>query len=144
MFDQFKNLKDLAGLMGNREELQQKMQQMQEELAQTQVEAEAGGGAVRVTANGKLQVEQVRIDPAMLSAIAGEGQEADREMVEELIASATNAALTKAQETIQSQMSQLAGGIDFSSIQQMLGGGPGPAGPTDEHEQPSGRGGESS
>jgi len=123
MFDQMKNLKDLAGMFGNREEIQQKVQQLQEELARKTVEADAGGGAVRVTCNGKLEVQQVRIEPSMLGALTGEGQDADREMVEELIASATNAAIAKAQQMAQDEMAELASGMNIPGLDKLMGGG---------------------
>jgi DNA-binding YbaB/EbfC family protein len=125
MFDQMKNLKDLASMFGNREEIQQKMEQMQQTLQEKTVEADAGGGAVRVTVNGKMEVQQVQIDPSMLSGLIGEGDQTDREMVEELIASATNAALSKAQQMAQDEMAQLAQGMNIPGLDQLMGGGSG-------------------
>jgi DNA-binding YbaB/EbfC family protein len=125
MFDQMKNLKDLAGLFGNREQLQQQMEQMQQELERKTVEADAGGGAVRVTCNGKLAVQNVQIDRAMLTALVGEGEDGDKEMVEELITAATNAALQKAQEMAQQEMANLAGSMNIPGLDQLMGGGSG-------------------
>ena len=125
MFNQFSNLKDLAGMFGNREEIQQKVQQLQDELGRKTVEAEAGGGAVRVTATGKFEIREVHIDPSMLSTLVGEGDQTDREMVEELIASATNAALTKAQQLVQDEISGLAGDMNIPGLDKLMGGGSG-------------------
>ena len=123
MFDQMKNMKQLAGLMGNMGQLKEKFEQVQAELAKKHVEADAGAGAVRVTANGKLEIIRVEVDPAMVASLAGEGAEADREMIEELIASATNAALKKAQELVKEEMSKAAGGMNLPGMDQLLGGG---------------------
>src|SRR5699024_11434302 len=101
---------DNKGNVGN---MRQQFDHAQAELAKKTVEADAGAGAITVTANGKLQITRVQIDPAMTSSLAGEGDKADRELIEELIASATNAALGKAQAMIQEEMGNLTGGIEF-------------------------------
>lgn len=111
MFDQLKNMKDLAGLMGNLGGLKEKMEQAQAELATKTVQAESGAGAVRVTMNGKFEVVDVTIDPVMITTLAGTGTYADREMVEQLIASAMNAAVGKVQELLQETIGEATGGL---------------------------------
>lgn len=123
MFDQMKNLKQLAGLMGNMGDLKEKFEQVQAELAKKTVQADAGAGAVRVTANGKLEIVRVEVDPAMVASLAGEGAEADKEMIEELLTSATNAALKKAQQLVKEEMGKAAGGLNLPGMDQLLGGG---------------------
>jgi len=118
MFDKFKNL---ASMMGQAGELRERMEQMQAELAKKTVEADAGAGAVRVVINGKFEVLAVRMDPAMIASLSIDDADADRQMVEELVAAAMNAALVKAQEMIQTEMSQLTGGLDLSGLDKMLG-----------------------
>ena len=121
MFDQLKNLKSIAGLMGNADELKAKFEKMQAELARIEVDADAGAGAVRVVVNGKMQVLRVQLDPAMISALAGDGAEADKEMIEELIVSATNAAMEKAQQAVKQQMAELTGGLNLPGLDGLLG-----------------------
>lgn len=119
MFDQLKNLKALSGLMGNLPQLKEKMAQAQAELARKTVEADAGAGAITVTVNGKLEVTNVRLDPAMIATLAGEGSDADREMVEELIRSATNDAMRRAQELVREEMSRAADGLNLSGLEDL-------------------------
>ncbi len=121
MFDQFKNLKNLAGLMGNAGEIRQRIEQMQEELARRHVEADAGAGAVRVVVNGRMEVISVHLDRPMIVALAGEGSDADQQMVEELIVSATNAALAKARELVQEEMARAAGGLNLPGLDKLMG-----------------------
>ena len=116
MFDQIKNMKQLAGLMGNLGDLREKMEQMQAELGEKTVEAEAGAGAVRVTMNGRFEVVSVTIDPAMVSVLAGVGTDADRAMVEELIASAMNAAVLKVQELLKDSLGEATGGLGLPGM----------------------------
>ncbi len=118
----FDNLKNMASLMGQAGELRQRMEQIQQDLANKTVEADAGAGAVRVVMNGRFEVLAVRLDPAMLTTLAGEGADADHRMIEELITAAVNAAHAKAQQMIKQEMAQLTGGMDLGGLEQMLGG----------------------
>ena len=116
MFDQLKNMKNLAGLMGNLGEIKDKIEQVQGELAGKTAEGEAGAGAVRVTMNGKFEVIHVQVDPAMVATLAGVGTDADRAMVEELIASAMNAAALQVQELIKQTVSDAAAEMGLPGI----------------------------
>lgn len=118
MLDNFKNL---ASLMGQANELKEKFEHLQAELAQMTVEADAGAGAVRVVANGKLEIVSVRFDASLLATLAGEGQEADQQMIEELIAAATNAALARAKELVQQQTSKITGGLNIPGLEKLMG-----------------------
>ncbi len=122
MLDQMKNLKQLAGMLGNAGQMKERFEQLNAELEKMSIEADAGAGAVRVTVNGKMRVQRVQLDPAMVAALAGEGADADREMVEELIASAVNAAQDKAQEAVREQVGQLTGGMNLPGMEGLLGG----------------------
>ncbi|MBI1335340.1 MAG: YbaB/EbfC family nucleoid-associated protein [Phycisphaera sp.] len=114
MFDQLKNL---ASLMGNAKEVRRRMEAMQAELGRQTVEADAGAGAVRVTANGKLEIVGVRFDPVMIATLVeGTDREADRQMIEDLVTAATNAALAKARELVQQEMAKITGGLDLSGF----------------------------
>lgn len=116
MFDQLKNMKDLASLMGNLGGLKEKMEQAQAELATKTVEGESGAGAVRVTMNGKFEVVDIAVDPVMISTLAGVGSDADRQMVEELIASAMNAAVIKVQELLKDTLGEATGGLNLPGL----------------------------
>lgn len=113
MFDQMKQMKQLMGMLGNLGDMKEKAEQIQQELARRTVEAEAGAGAVRVVMSGTFAVREVRIDPTMVSVLAGEGTDEDRQMIEELLVAAYNAALEKAQALAREQMSQLTGGLNL-------------------------------
>jgi DNA-binding YbaB/EbfC family protein len=97
------------------------MEKLQAELDRLTAEAEAGAGAVRVVVNGKLQVLSVSLDPAMISVLAGQGADADRAMIEELIVSATNEALNRAKELVQQEMMKLTGGMNLPGLEGILG-----------------------
>ena len=119
MFDQMRNLKQIMGMLGNPQELQQKFQRIQDELARKTVEAEAGAGAVRVTVNGRMQVQDVQLDPTMIAALAGDGEQLDQEMIEQLVVSAVNAGLEKAQQLVREEFG--AAGLNLPGMQNMLG-----------------------
>ena len=116
MFDQLKNLKDLAGMMGNLGEMKAKFEQAQATLAEKTAEGEAGAGAVRVVMNGKFEVLSVVIDPTMVGALAGSGGDADREMVQELLAAGFNSAAEKVQELLKDSLGDVAGGLNLPGM----------------------------
>lgn len=93
MFDMLKNL-------GKIRELQQKMQQMQEELARKQVSADAGGGIVTATVNGRMELVKLHIDKSKFDIN-------DTEMLEDLTVAAVSAAQTKAAEMMKDEMSKM-------------------------------------
>ncbi len=117
----FDKLKDMASLMGQAREMKAKMAQLQAELAEKTVEADAGAGAVHVTVNGKLEVVRITLDPPLLAALAGTGADTDQAMVEELMVAAVNAALVKAQELVRTETSR-ALGLNLPGMDQLLGG----------------------
>ena len=83
--------------------MMQKAQKMQEELAATEVEGQAGAGLVKVTMTGKHDVKRVSIDPSLLAD--------DRDMLEDLVAAAFNAAVRKAEDTSNEKMGKLTAGM---------------------------------
>ncbi len=93
----------LNNLMQQFSKMQQELERIQHELSQLTVEGSAGGGMVKVIANGKQEIISVKIDPEIIRE--------DLEMVEEMIVAATNQALTRAQELNQEKMANLSGGL---------------------------------
>jgi len=122
MFDQLKNLKGLASMLGNPSGMREKLEQIQRELEKMTAEGDAGAGAVRVTVNGKLRVVSMQLEPALIATLAGEGADADREMIEDLILAATNDALQQAQQMAAGQLGKLTGELDLPALDGLLGG----------------------
>ena len=105
----FDNLKNLAGMVGQAKQLSAKLEELQAELARKTVEADSGAGAVRVVMNGRFEVLSIKLDRPLLAVLAGSGPEADQQMIEELIAAAFNAAMTRAQDLAQQEMVKMTG-----------------------------------
>ncbi|MEZ0395350.1 MAG: YbaB/EbfC family nucleoid-associated protein [Anaerolineales bacterium] len=95
-----------GGMLQQLQRLQQQIAEAQERLAQETVTATAGGGAVTVTMTGDQKCRSVSIDPAVL-------QDADAEMLQDLLLTAVNLALEKSRELQQQVMGPLAGGLPF-------------------------------
>jgi hypothetical protein len=93
----------LAGLMQQAQKMQDNMKRMQEELAQMEVEGQAGAGMVKVTMTCKKQVRRVAIDPSLVGD--------DKDMLEDLVAAAVNDAVRRADETEQQKMASLTAGM---------------------------------
>jgi DNA-binding YbaB/EbfC family protein len=105
MFDALKNLGGLGNLgelMRKAGEVKARMAQMQEELAKKVVSADAGGGMVEATVNGRLELIRIKIDKARVDL-------SDTEMLEDLVVAAVHAAQTKALEMSQAEMQKMAG-----------------------------------
>ncbi|HEX7157300.1 MAG TPA: YbaB/EbfC family nucleoid-associated protein [Burkholderiaceae bacterium] len=93
----------LAGLMQQAQKMQENMKRLQDELAQVEVEGQAGAGLVKVVLTCKYQTRRVSIDPSLL----GE----DKDMLEDLVAAAFNDAVRRAEEASQQKMSALTAGL---------------------------------
>ena len=77
---------EIANLMQQAQKMQEQLKRTQEEIAQLEVEGQAGGGMVRVTKTGAHAVRRVRIEPSLAGG--------DLEMLEDLVAAACNDALS--------------------------------------------------
>ena len=92
----------------------QLQEEVQRKLEQTVVEGSSGGGAVTATMNGKKQLLKLHIDSAAVSSLSG--NQADLEMLEDLIVSAVNEAGRKADEAIQSNVQGMLGGLKLPEL----------------------------
>ena len=92
----------MDGLMKQAQEMQSKFQEMQDKMAQTEVQGEAGAGLVTVIMTGRHDVKRVTIDPSVL--------EEEKSLLEDLLAAAVNDAVRKLEPEQQASMSALTGG----------------------------------
>ena len=97
-------MKDLMKMMKQVQDIQGRMQQMQDELAALQVEGQSGGGLVKVTLNGKMEARGVKIDPSLMKP-------GDVEMLEDLLLAAFQDAKAKAEQALQDKMREVTGGL---------------------------------
>ena len=93
----------LGNILKQAQKMQEELQKTQERLAREEVVGESGGGLVKVTMNGRHEVARVVIDPSLL--------EDDKDMLEDLVAAAFNAAGKKVGERMQESMSGLTSGL---------------------------------
>ena len=99
-------MKNLAGLMKQAQQMQSKMQEMQDALQKVEMTGEAGAGLVRVTLNGKGELRGVHIDPKVADP-------ADTEMLQDLIVAAHRAAKEKIDTAAQAEMQKVTGGLQL-------------------------------
>jgi DNA-binding YbaB/EbfC family protein len=102
---------DLSNLQNMLSQATAMREQMDQKLAATVVEADAGGGAVSVRMNGKKELLKLTIAPSAASAAAG-----DITMLEDLIVAAVNAAARKADDAMQSSAAGMLGGLGLSGL----------------------------
>ncbi|MBL1217928.1 MAG: YbaB/EbfC family nucleoid-associated protein [Planctomycetes bacterium] len=106
VFDQFKNLSELAGLMKNAGRIREQFEELRKEVAAMQFEAETGGGAVKAVASGDLRLRSLTIDPAMMTGLVDPTLEEDRQLAQDLIVGAVNAVMEKARQATAKQMAE--------------------------------------
>ena len=99
----------LGNMMKQFQQMQAKMEEIQAELEQTEIEGTAGGGMVKAVVNGKLDVTGIVIDPEVVDPD-------DVEMLQDLILAAISQAKEKAQQLQQEKMSALTGGLNIPGM----------------------------
>ena len=97
---------DFLGLMKQAAELKSKMEAMQAELDQMEIEGTSGGGLVTVKLSGKGEVKGIKIDDTLM-------QPSEKEILEDLIVAAHADARRKAEALLQDKMKQLTGGMSL-------------------------------
>ncbi|MEJ2237212.1 MAG: YbaB/EbfC family nucleoid-associated protein [Gemmatimonadales bacterium] len=95
---------DLSQLLQLGQQMQGKLTQMQTELAQHTITGSAGGGMVKVTADGKGAIRSIQIDPSVAS-------DGDVEMLEDLVLAAVSEAQRKAGELYRQELTKVTGGL---------------------------------
>ncbi|MBI5018523.1 MAG: YbaB/EbfC family nucleoid-associated protein [Deltaproteobacteria bacterium] len=99
--------KGFGNMLRQAQEMQKKMAQIQAELGTRIIEASAGGGMVRVVANGKQEILSITIDPEVVNRD-------DVEMLQDLVLAAVNEAVKKSQELVTGEMGKVAGGLGLN------------------------------
>lgn len=95
----------LGNIMQQAQKMQADLKKAQEQLAHEEVTAESGGGLVKVVMNGKHEVRSISIDDSLLGD--------DKDMLEDLVAAAINAAVGKVASKTQESMAGVTGGLSL-------------------------------
>ncbi|MDA3896184.1 MAG: YbaB/EbfC family nucleoid-associated protein [Desulfobacteraceae bacterium] len=102
-------MKNMKNMMKQAQQLQTKMTKMQEEMAEKTIETSAGGGMVKVVANGKQEVVSIHIEKEVVDP-------EDVDMLQDLILAAINEALVQSQKMVSDEMSKLTGGMNIPGL----------------------------
>jgi len=102
-------VQNFGNIMKQAKKMQERMMELQEELAAKTVEATAGGGMVSVTVNGKFEVLSLKIEREVVNP-------EDVEMLQDLIVAALNEGIRKAQEMAASEMAKVTGGMQIPGL----------------------------
>lgn len=96
-------MKGMGDIMQQAQQMQERMQKMQEELARAEVVGQSGAGLVSVTMTGRHDVKNVSIDASLLQE--------DKEMLEDLLAAAVNDAVRRVESNSRDKMSEMTSGM---------------------------------
>jgi DNA-binding YbaB/EbfC family protein len=99
-------MKNLANMMKQAQEMQGRMQEMQERLALAEVQGASGAGMVQVTMNGKGEVKRLKIDKALADP-------AEIEVLEDLVVAALADAKAKSEAMVSEEMGKVTGGLNL-------------------------------
>ncbi len=95
----------MGSMMKQAQKMQEDMQKAQEEIANMEVEGQAGGGMVKVVMNGRHELRKVELDDSLMSD--------DKEMIEDLLAAAVNDAVRRIEQQSSEKMSGVTAGINL-------------------------------
>jgi len=95
----------MGNLMKQAQKMQEDMQKAQEEVANLEVEGQAGGGMVKVVMNGRHELRKVTLDDSLMQD--------DKEMVEDLLAAAVNDAVRRVEQQTQEKMAGVTAGLNL-------------------------------
>jgi len=95
----------MGNLMKQAQKMQEDMQKAQEEVANMEVEGQAGGGMVKVVMNGRHEIRKVTLDDSLMQD--------DKEMIEDLLAAAVNDAVRRVEQQTQEKMSGVTAGLNL-------------------------------
>jgi hypothetical protein len=109
MFNGMGNAGNMQGMMKKVQKMQAEMLKMQEELKTRTVETTVGGGALTIVANGKKEIESIKIKPEAIDPD-------DVEMLQDMIVSGVNEALRKIDEMTEREMSKITGGMKLPGM----------------------------
>jgi len=99
-------MNNFGDMMKQAQEMQKKMKELQEGLANLEVEGSSGGGLVKITVTGKGEVKKIKIDPSLMKP-------EESEILEDLIVAAFNEAKKKSEEASAEEMKKLTGGLNL-------------------------------
>src|SRR5215471_6078982 len=100
---------NMADMMKQAQQLQNKLARIQEEAGKKTVDASAGGNMVSAVVNGRLELISLRIDPAVVES-------GDVEMLQDLVLAAVNEGIRKAQKMMADEMSKITGGLKIPGL----------------------------
>ena len=95
----------MGNLMKQAQKMQEDMQRAQEEVANLEVEGQAGGGMVKVVMNGRHEIRKVTLDDSLMQD--------DKEMIEDLLAAAVNDAVRRVEKQTQEKMAGVTAGLNL-------------------------------
>ena len=102
-------MNNFGNIMKQAKKMQERIGQLQQELETKTIEAQAGGGMVKVVVNGKFEIISLKIEKDVVNPD-------DVEMLQDLVAAAVNEGIRKAQEMASQEMAKITGGLNIPGM----------------------------
>jgi len=102
-------MKNMGQLMKQAQQMQAKITTLQKELETREIEASSGGGMVKVKVNGKQEILEITINPECVDP-------SDVDMLQDLVKTAVNQAVSESNEMVDSAMSKVTGGLNIPGL----------------------------
>jgi len=105
---------DMNQIMQQAQQFQQRMTEVQQELAKQEITSTVGGGMVTAKVNGKNELLAITIEKDVINPD-------DQAMLQDLVVAAVNDAMKKARETMQGELSKMTGGMNIPGLSNLFG-----------------------
>lgn len=102
-------MNNFGNIMKQAKKMQERIGQLQQELETKTIDAQAGGGMVKVVVNGKFEIVSLKIEKDVVNP-------EDIEMLQDLIVAAVNEGIRKAQEMASAEMAKITGGLNIPGM----------------------------
>lgn len=101
--------KNMNGLLKQAQQMQQKIAMLQKELEEREMDVSSGGGAIKIKITGKQIIKELKVEKDLLAS-------GDLEMIEEVILTGVNHAISESQKMVSTAMSKVTGGLNIPGL----------------------------
>ncbi len=111
-----KNISDLKNIFKESQKIKEKVKEIENDIAKKTLDVETGGGIVKITINGRQEIQSLKIDKELFSELAN----SDLSMLQDLIIACVNEALHRSKKMLSDELKKMTGGFNIPGISDLL------------------------